>query len=50
MTVDNALSTPQGTVMNTVAGIFLLFVFVAMLWIGKPRNGVHPTFMRSWIV
>jgi hypothetical protein len=35
--------------MNLTAGIVLLVVFVAMLWIGKPRNGVQPRFMRSWI-
>jgi hypothetical protein len=37
--------------MKIVAGIFLLFVFVAMLWIGKPRKGgVQPRFMQVWIV
>ncbi len=32
--------------MNLTAGIVLLVVFVG---IGKPRNGVQPRFMRSWI-
>jgi hypothetical protein len=36
--------------MNLTAGMVLLVVFVAMLWIGRARNGVTPRFMRSWIV
>jgi hypothetical protein len=36
--------------MKIVAGILLLLVFVAMLWIGKPRNGVQLKFMQVWIV
>ncbi len=34
---------------DLTAGIVLLVVFVAMLWFGKPRNGVQLRFMRSWI-
>ncbi len=36
--------------MNATAGIVLLIVFAAMLWFGKPRNGVQLRFMRSWIL
>jgi hypothetical protein len=36
--------------MKIVAGILLLLVFVAMLWIGKPRKGVQLKFMQVWIV
>jgi hypothetical protein len=36
--------------MNITAGIILLVVFVAMLWLGKARNGEPRRFMRVWIV
>jgi hypothetical protein len=36
--------------MNLTAGLVLLVVFVAMLWIGRARNGVPRGFMRIWIV
>jgi hypothetical protein len=35
---------------NLTAGIVLLVVFGAMLWYGKPRNGVQRKFMQTWIV
>ena len=39
----------KGKDMNLTAGMVLLVVFVAMLWIGRARNGVPRRFMRSWI-
>src|SRR6266851_7690874 len=44
---EGGLTKEEG--MNLTAGIVLLVVFVAMLWFGKPRNGVQLRFMRSWI-
>jgi hypothetical protein len=36
--------------MNLITGIALLALFGLMIWIGKPKGGVQPPFMRSWLV
>jgi hypothetical protein len=36
--------------MNLTGGIALLVLFGLMIWFGKPKGGVQPFFMRSWLV
>ncbi len=36
--------------MNTTIGIAMICAAVAMLWLGRPADGISPWFKKAWII